>query len=152
MVPVPIARRDCRVTPEFSAAAMCLVRDEYEHASPPQVGESVARACEQLSRHLGQLVGETGVRALFVRSVAISSATYPWLANTIPRTASAESTWASLRTTLENQDPQTSREAFVALLSTFVGLLERLIGEGLVTRLLNEIWPEVFPRAVKEAT
>ena len=51
---------------------------------------------------------------------------------------------------MEQQDPAASIEAFVAVLSTFVGLLERLVGEGLVERLLGEVWPTVFSYPAKD--
>lgn len=107
-------------------------------------------AVERLTQHLAQLVGETGVRALLARSVALSSTTFPWLASTISIVRPADVPWASLRAAMEKQDPRTIHEAFGALLSTFVELLARLIGEGLVAHLLHDVWPEVFPSAVKE--
>lgn len=57
---------------------------------------------------------------------------------------------STLRDAMENQDPESITEAFVAVLLAFVGLLERLIGEGLVARLLDEVWPAVFTHAAKD--
>jgi hypothetical protein len=135
------------VTPDLRAAARQLVEGD----SSTHVAAGAVRACEQLTYHLARLVGEVGIRTLIARSVALTCVRVPWLANTVPGTAPAESPWASLRTAMELQDPHTASEAFVDLLSTFVELLGRLIGEGLVVRLLQEVWPEVFD-AVKETT
>jgi hypothetical protein len=134
------------VTPELRAAAKQLVAGD----SPARVAARVVQACEQLTHHLARLIGELGTRTLLARSVALMSARRPWLANTLP--AAAEPPWAALRTAMELQDPNTASEAFVDLLSTFVGLLARLIGDELVARLLQEVWPQVFPHAVKETT
>jgi hypothetical protein len=117
-----------------------------------KVAARAVQAVEQLTQHLAQLVGETGVRALLARSVALSSETFPWLAGTISIVRPGDSPWASLRAAMEKQDPRTISEGFCVLLSTFVGLLGRLIGEPLVAHLLHDVWPEAFPYAVKEAT
>lgn len=135
------------MTPDLTAAARRLVAGD----SSTHVAAGVVHACEQLTYHLARLVGEVGMRTLLARSVALTSARFPWLANTIPNTAPVDDPWASLRTALELQDPHAAGEAFVDLLSTFVELLGRLLGEGLAVRLLHEVWPEVF-REVKETT
>ena len=137
----------------FGAVAKKLLAGAGDDdAAPLKVAARVVQAVEQLTQHLAQLVGETGVRALLARSVALSSATFPWLAGSVPIVRPADSPWASLRAAMENQDPRTISEAFSELLSTFVGLLERLIGDRVVAHLLHDVWPEVFPHAVKETT
>lgn len=128
------------MTPELAAAVRELVAGD----SPTRVAAGAVHACEQLTRHLARIVGEIGIRTLLARSAALTSARFPWLVNTIPANAPADAPWASLRSAMELQDPPTASEAFVDLLSTFVDLLGRLIGEGLVARLLQEVWPEVF--------
>jgi len=120
--------------------------------TPTQLSALVVEAFEQLTQHLAPLFGELGIRALLARSAARSSLTFPWLAATIPSTAPTEAPWDALRTAMGRQDPRTLRDGFVELLSTFLELLENLIGEGLVRRLLHDVWSEAFPRAVKEAT
>lgn len=132
--------------PDLAVVAKRLVAGD----SSSQVAASVVRACEQLTSHLARLVGEIGSRTLVARSVFLTSARFPWLANTFSATASADEPWAALRAAMELQAPDTAREAFAGLLSTFIELLERLIGEGLVARLLMEVWPEVFSHTAKE--
>jgi hypothetical protein len=133
------------VTPDLAAAARKLVASD----SPSRVAADAVQVCEQLSQHLARLVGEIGTRTLLARSAALTSARFPWLAGALPRTASADSPWAALRAAMELQDPHTAVEAFVDLLSTFIELLGRLIGDALVARLLHEVWPELFPPAAK---
>ena len=135
------------VTPAFAAAAKQLLAEVDDATSPQAVAAKVVQACEQLSQHLARIVGEIGIRTLFVRSVIVTSARFPWLANTPAGTTPTDSPWVSLRTAMEQQDPHTTSEAFVVLLSTFAELLGRLIGERLVARLLYEVWPGVFSHA-----
>jgi len=54
-----------------------------------------------------------------------------------------------LRAAMEVQDPHTARDAFVDLLTTFIDLLGRLIGDALVGQLLHELWPQLFPSSAK---
>jgi hypothetical protein len=53
---------------------------------------------------------------------------------------------------MERQDPRGIEDAFVGVLSAFIELLARLIGDGLVRRLLHDVWPEDFPQVPKETT
>jgi hypothetical protein len=119
--------------------------------APDRVAAHAVQQCEQLSLHLARLIGEIGTRTLLARSAVVTSARYPWLASAIPRTASADSPWAALRAALESQDPHTASEAFVDLLTTFIELLGRLIGDALVASVLLEVWPELFPPTAKGA-
>ena len=124
-----------------------------EDSSPKQVASRAIQACEQLSQHLAKLLGEKGVQALFDRSVVLASKQFAWLVTAKANPdGSMGSTFALLGTLLEQQDLETATEAFVAILSTFLDLLGRFIGERLVDRLLDEVWPSVFPHAVKETT
>jgi hypothetical protein len=105
-------------------------------------------ACERFGRHLARLLGDTGVQLLLKRSIVIASEPFSWLTTA----ATQDSALAALRVAMEQQDPASITEAFVAVLSAFVGLLERLIGEGLVERLLDEVWPSVFTHPVKDTS
>jgi hypothetical protein len=151
---VPPAPRASAVPESFGAVAKRLLTgaggDGDDAAS--KVAARAVEAVERLTQHLAELVGETGVRAVLARSVALSAAAFPWLATTIPIIRPPDAAWESLRAAMAKQDPRRIREAFGVLLSTFVGLLGRLIGDGLVAHLLHDIWPEVFPSAVKETT
>jgi hypothetical protein len=92
------------------------------------------------------LLGASGIQLMLKRSVAKASATFAWL----PDGASNAGTTAALREAMESPDPEAGTQAFVAVLSALVGLLERLIGEGLVARLLEEVWPTVFTYVPKD--
>ena len=115
--------------------------------------DRITRASERLTIHLARLVGTLGVKTLFHRSLVIASATYPWLVDaTGGKTGPDADLFGALHQRLKPQDQDAVVDAFVLVLSTFMGLLGRLIGEDLVWRLLHEVWPAVFPSAEKETS
>ena len=142
------------MTPELAEAVRKLLAGgSREGGSSKELAERAIRACEQLAGHLSRLLGNNGIRTLFDRCLIKASAQFPWLANAKSMPGGpGEDAWSALRTALEHQDPDTACEAFVLLLVTFIGLLERLIGEGLVERLLHEVWPAVFLTQERETT
>jgi hypothetical protein len=123
------------VTPDVAAAAKEIVAGD----ASVRVAARAVDACEQLSQPLARLVGSIGTRVLLARSAALASARFPWLSGTIPVTAPRDAPWAALQAAMEAKDPHTAGEAFAELLSTFVELLERLIGDALVAHLLHEV-------------
>jgi hypothetical protein len=113
------------------------------------VAAGAVQVCEQLSHHLARLLGEIGTRTLLARSAALTSARFPWLASAIPKTASTDSPWTALRAAMQVQSPGTARDAFIDLLTTFIDLLGRLIGDALVDQVLRELWPDLFASPAK---
>jgi hypothetical protein len=148
MPPVPL---------EFAEVARKLLASELG-AGPPasssEVAAATVRVWEKLAKHFAMLVGEMGVRTLLDRSVFLASATHPWLAGSggLPRVApTSDAPWAPLQAVIEGQEPVRAAGAIETLIATFVGLVGRFIGHGLVARLLQEVWPELFPRDAKES-
>jgi hypothetical protein len=131
------------VSPDFGQAARHLLGD----GTPDQLAERASQACERLAKHLSRLLGETGVELLLKRSIVLAGAQFPWL---IVESTDGDAA-SRLRDALARQEPASIGDAVVAVLSTFVGLLERLIGAGLVDRLLAEVWPAVFVHVAKDA-
>jgi hypothetical protein len=131
------------------AARKLLAAGPADGTSSKDVADRAARACEQLSRHLARLIGDYGVTTLFRRSVALASTRFPWLSAST-NIEHEHNVCAVMRDAMELQEPAVTADAFAAVLSTFIGLLKRLIGEGLVDRLLSEVWPTTFPQAAKE--
>ena len=129
-------------------AANDLLAAAGDDAPPSIVAGLAVQRFEELARYLAQLIGEMGVGALFARSVAAARSTYPWLAVT----TSSGPPWVALRGALERQAPPAIRDAFAGLLSTFIELLARLIGDGLVAHLVNDVWPQVSVQVPKEST
>lgn len=119
-----------------------------EGNSARELAERAAGACATLATYLSRLLGETGVHMILQRSIGMASVKFPWLQSA--RASSDQPAPAALRLALEHQEPDVISDAFVEVFSTFVALLKRLIGDGLVERLLNEVWPAVFVPAVKD--
>lgn len=141
--PSPISESLRAVTRTFGAS-------DADSGESPVVAARAMQAFDALATHLAQLIGELAVRALLARSVALSRAELPWLAGTISIVQPPDDPWSALRAAIEGRDARTVIEGFTMLLSTFVGLLGRLIGDELVGHLLRDVWPEVFPAAAKE--
>lgn len=117
--------------------------------SSPDAAARVVLACEQFVRHTARLLGEQAVDMLFERSLQLANKRVPWLR--VPKRESAAQGRAELQAALARQDAAAIVTAFVAILSELIGILERLIGPGLVARLLHEVWPTVFAPEVKDA-
>ena len=133
------------MTPDFGQAARRLIAGQPDDGSN-QVAARASQECARFTNHLARVVGFTGAQLLLRRSVVLASRQVPWLAAAL----TPGDTVAALREAMEQQDPESISEAFVAVLTTFVGLLERLIGEGLVARQLDDVWPTVFTHPVKD--
>jgi hypothetical protein len=133
-----------------NAATTLLAGPPGEGVSSELLADRAARAFDRLAKHLSRLLGQAGVQMLFARSVVIASAQLPWLRVAPSGTEQRENAALALRPVLENQAPEVIAKAFVEILSTFVGLLKRLIGDGLVDSLLDEVWPSVFAHEAKD--
>ncbi|MDQ3368165.1 MAG: hypothetical protein M3680_22300 [Myxococcota bacterium] len=115
------------------------------------MADCAALAFERVTVHLSRLVGLTGIKTLFHRSLVLSSRTFPWLVDAAGGSG-GDDPFGALRARMADQDPDAVADAFILVLSTFVGLLGRLIGEALVLQLLHEVWPAVVPDGVKESS
>lgn len=122
-----------------------LLGEQPSDETSAQVAARAVGAYHTLTKHLARLLGETGVRMLFKRSLMLAAAQFPWLAR-VPTSENA----SELRDTFAQQDPAAIADAFVVILCVFVGLLEKLIGEPLVNRLIDEVWPGIFAQPAKD--
>jgi hypothetical protein len=121
--------------------ARALIAHEVgEPRTSDAVAAGAASACEKLCVHLARIVGETGIRALFDRSLAMSMSEFPWLP--APGGASFAARWTELARSLAGQPPAAALEGAVSVLATLIGLVGRFIGDDLTRRLLQELEPE----------
>lgn len=132
---------------EVATAARTLLATGYDSTSSADIAAHAANVCRLLSAHTARLVGELGMRAMFERSVYLAGASVPCLRNLAHK---ANGPYEALRYCLESEAPDVALEAAYRVLTTFIQLLERFIGERLVASLLHEVWPAIFPAAVKE--
>ena len=131
------------------AARRLLAGRPSDGNSSNHVAERATQGFERIAKHLTRLLGETGVQMLMERSIAIATSRFPWL-GAASSAGQQESRASLLRHAMEKQEPGAITDAFVDVLSIFVGLLKRLIGDGLVEQLLDEVWPAVFVPAAKD--
>ena len=111
------------------------------------VATSVERVWTKLESHFKQLIGDAGIRAVLDRTVMITSARVAWL---VPPPPGVVGGAAYLRSLLEQQAPDAGVAAGAELLTEFVALLGRFIGDALVRRLLHELWPDAVALVSKE--
>lgn len=124
--------------------ATILAAEIGEDRSATEVAAGFARTADKLARHLNPLIGELGMCTVFERSITLGKRRFRWLAT--PSLTPAERPWTALGPSLEEQPASVAMEAAQALLEELVALLTRLIGSGLVSRLLWELWPHALPK------
>ncbi len=133
---------------ELARALLSAESGAEATSSAANVAAAVDRIWVDLARHFARLIGDTGVHAVLERTISIASARWPWLI--VPREP-LDSGPRSLRGAFEGQTVATAVAAFDDLITTFIALLGRFIGDELVKRLLAEAWPAVFPFVPKES-
>jgi hypothetical protein len=102
-----------------------------------EVAEMALHAWQGLAKRLTPIVGERGFRVLYARSLYLTQAAFPCLSPPAAPPDATEPIFASLRQSLERH-PTLAADANRALLLTFTGLLNSLIGEVLTARLVQE--------------
>ena len=112
----------------------------------PQPGISVADVSislwVRLAAELGLLIGDGGFVPLYVRSVHLSAASFPWLRPTseVGPLTIRDSRFSGLKSSLDGQDADEASQASAVLLNTFIDMLARLIGETLTIGILRSAW------------
>jgi len=136
----PSARRvaerilaDLTEEPTSAAEATALVRTAYE---------SVVAA-------MSPIIGDTGIDAMFARSVRKGRGLHPCLegVDVSDVGAALDRLWATLR----EQDPAAIKEIGVAVLAQFVELLSTLIGDQLTLQLFENASPNASALPSDEA-
>ncbi len=120
--------------------AVRLIAYETENTSPESRISGVFPVYEKLRPQLATLMGNAGVRALFLRALARASKDALWL--TAVRTK-ADGAIEGLDNFATQVTPEDFFEGRVALLAQLLELLVAFIGESLTQRLVREVWPEV---------
>jgi hypothetical protein len=108
-------------------------------ASP--VADAIGSAWADMEAALSPVLGRRGVAALYKRSLHLNVAAYPWLALVPESTDEATAIdLMPLRSMLGRQSGADAAEAGAALIHTFIGLLNSLMGVSLSERLLDSVW------------
>lgn len=118
-------------------------------ADASAVAEASIITWHAVNLRLAPVIGVQGVDVLFRRSLHLTSKTFPWLV-VAGYEGSNKVLLTSLQARVASCETELAIEASVALLATFSGLLESLIGESLTERLLAPIWMPPLPVSEQE--
>ena len=115
-----------------------LARLAAQDASVEQIAQAAVATWRDIDAALSPIIGQRGVAALFMRSLHLSRAHYPWLtmaAESIP----PQNDFTALQTAVAQQTCADAMAANAALLQNFTDLLANLIGASLTERLLRSV-------------
>jgi hypothetical protein len=106
---------------------------------PDEFLEVTVHLWERLATELISLIGENGFQSLYVRSVLLTRATYPWIVEGNPAQPT-EKRFTGLQHSLANYEFDVASAASILLLTTLVDIISLLIGDLLMTRILGSAW------------
>ena len=110
-------------------------------ADVSRIAERATAIWKDVGIALSPIIGQTGVDALFKRSVHLTRSAHPCLATVLEDTTQPDEL-VILQAVLARQISATAVAANVALLQNFQDLLTSLIGWSLTERLLRPVWDE----------
>ncbi len=134
-----------KASPQMRSLAKRLIAYET-NGNNPMPARTPETVCQRLRVHLATVMGVGGVRALFVRALALANAEVPWLSTLHVR---ADGSLESSQEPHPQVTPEEGFEGGVVLLAHLLGLLVAFIGEILTLSLVREVWPQV-PATVRE--
>ena len=127
-----------QATPALCELAQRILAQETGPAdSPEDVAPIALKVFERLRLHLTIFVGEAGYQAMLSRALTLAKREDPWL-----RERSVLLTNATLDLGT-NQDTSEAAAGIIALLAQLLGLVTELVGEALMLRLVQDVWPTV---------
>ena len=89
---------------------------------------------ESVQSRLAPIIGESGFRVVFARSLHRARGEHPWLAR---EPAAGDAPFAMLKASMETQPAERAAQGNRVLTEHFHTLLIALIGKDLMTRLLS---------------
>lgn len=115
------------------------IKKFVEQLSDEETAIVVISLWEKISVEIISIVGKDGFDALYVRSIFLTTPTFPWLSSGAIKTPDGDMV-ALLRKSFETQTPAQIRVANSLLLTTFADILSLLIGDQLTSRILSKAW------------
>ena len=103
-----------------------------------------------IATRLAPVIGARGVDVLFRRALHLTQSTFPALMIVGGEDKESAALLAKIKVCLAECKPTDAAEASYTLLVNFTELLTPLIGESLVTRLLDPVWVPSSPATKKE--
>lgn len=133
-----------RAAEDIEAARLLLLHVRGDRGSSDERAAAAVRVFATLLERLGPIIGGTGVRALFARSVRLTVAEFPALAPLLaPAAVDNDAELAKqIGTCLSSFEPAAAFDATTAVYATLLRLLIDLIGQPLVKQLLKNAFPE----------
>jgi hypothetical protein len=134
-----------RATPTMRSLADDLIFHETSNNRSAQAKTQAAfSVVEKLRPHLANLMGIGGFRALLSRALVLGKAEVSWLGLVQVNGSGSLEGWEAPCSQL---DPVEFLEGRIVLLAQLLGLLMALIGPGLMSRLVGEVWPGFHSKA-----
>lgn len=116
-----------------------LARRVGEGADSATVAAAAVSIWQDVDVALAPIIGQSGVAALYKRSLYLTLVEHPYLVTAYEGSLRAGE-FVGLNTALAQQTPADALAATIALLNTFHDLLTHLIGGSLFERLLRSVW------------
>lgn len=138
----------------YSAVARrLLAREGGDEGNAQDRAAAAGRVYDSLHRSLAPVIGAAGVRAILARSVKLASAELPCLGRL---TATDDGTEAPaqgalhLVSCLAGLEPAAASEVAISVYATLLGVMTKLIGEGLVLQIVKTAFPVIDQAASEE--
>ena len=126
--------------PESRHLAQRLLAYEAVAGESSEPAESAAfRVCAKLRRPLTTLAGVAGFRSLLSRALTLAKAEAPSLSAI---QVAADGSLKGLDELASQGDKEEAIDGGAILIAQLIGLLRTFIGEGLTSRLVQDVWPE----------
>ena len=124
---------------EGRRTAAPLAQRVAKDANAEQIASALVATWQEIDAALAPILGRHGVAALYKRSIHLTGATHPWLANT-HKGLQTTIDFVALKSEFAQQSSADAASAGSALLHTFYDLLTSLVGLSLTERLLRSVW------------
>jgi hypothetical protein len=140
-------------TPDYKEIAQrMLTHDSAPFSTAVECAAAVGNVNQRLHHRLAPLIGATGMRALFARSVKLTCVQHPaLLALRSPEFGDNANIADPLVELLSKLEYGVARATATALYANFIGLTSTLIGERLVLLVLQRAFPTLDVTAKQES-
>ena len=126
--------------PDHELARRLLESESGGRQEPADIVAAAERVLQRMHEHLARWFGPDGIHALLTRALAEARETHPALAH-VQIAPERVLHLKGLTPGVTNAvDAAETSAALVALITSTIAVLTRLIGEDMVARLLHQIW------------
>lgn len=120
-----------------------LAREAGTNADKGAIASATCRLCDHFAHRLSRVVGDSGVTAIYARSLNLARQTAGSAATgSVPE--QDDLIFARIQNFVEQQDVVEADAAAMLVLTSASEVLTSVVGKGLATRLLQDAWPDDF--------